>query len=300
MIKFMPNLTTLDLYSNKIDSISDVEDGTPLSFPKITELNVNDNPIQDWSHVLKLATMMPNLKRLACNSCSIPEIYLPSDNPVFKQLMALQLNFNKISTWQSIFCLNQIQTLTELKFRENPVTDNEAATTARQIVIASLANLKIFNGTEIEKVERFGAEVDFLKKYGVQYLDALKDPDKAKLNQFYQDHPRYLELVERFGAPEEHELRVQDTSLKANLLKVHISCPDCPEAKPLTKSLPPAMVISKLKNLLTRMIKPAKGQEIKLTYASADKKEVEVPLDNDMRDLFFYDIKSGDSIFVRW
>ena len=111
---------------------------------------------------------------------------------------------------------------------------------------------------------------------------------------------RYQELVDRFGAPEESELRVIDTSLKANLLKVHISCPECPEAKPLNKSLPPAMVVSKLKNLLTRMIKPAKGHDIKISYASSKKLEVEVPLDNEMRDLFFYNIESGDSIFVRW
>ena len=111
-------------------------------------------------------------------------------------------------------------------------------------MIASIAKLKIANGTEIEKVERFGAEVDFLKRYGLKYLQVSKDPEKLK--QFFEECPRYEELVKKFGAPEESELRVQDTSLKANLLKVNFLCPDHQDLPPLSKSLPPAMVVSKL------------------------------------------------------
>ena len=111
---------------------------------------------------------------------------------------------------------------------------------------------------------------------------------------------RYKSLVDRFGAPEESELRVKDTSLKANLLKLNFKCPDNPEIATLSKSLPPAMVVSKLQGLLTRLIKPARGKTVVLSYISVKKPEIEVPLDNDMRDLFYYNIESGDTVYVRW
>ena len=60
------------------------------------------------------------------------------------------------------------------------------------------------------------------------------------------------------------------------------------------------MVISKLQGLLTRLIKPARGKTVKLSYISAKKPDMEVPFDNDMRDLFFYNVESGDTVYVRW
>ena len=102
--------------------------------------------------------------------------------------------------------------------------------------------------------------------------------------------------MDRFGAPEESELRVKDTSLKANLLKLNFKCPDYPEVATLSKSLPPAMVVSKLQGLLTRLIKPARGKSVVLSYISVKKPEVEVPMDNDMRDLFYNNVENGDNV----
>ena len=213
-------------------------------------------------------------------------------------MYTFQVSNNKLKDWQSFYCLNYLPCLQEIKCRDNPIIDSESSQTSRQLVIASAANLKVVNGTEVEKVERFGAEWDFLKKYGLEYLDALKDQEK--LQHFHLKYPRYQVLVTRFGAPEESELRVKDTSLKANLLKVNIVCPDDSSVRPLTKSLPPAMVVSKLRGLLTRLIKPAKGKDLTLSYSSSKKPEFKVPFDNDMRDLFFYNVESGDTIYVTW
>ena len=96
----------------------------------------------------------------------------------------------------------------------------------------------------------------------MEYLEAVQCKNAEKLALFHKKHPRYKKLVDRFGAPEESELRVKDTSLKANLLKINFVCPDEKEVAPLTKKLPPAMVISKLQGLLTRLIKPAQGKTV--------------------------------------
>ena len=292
ILKKFPNLLVLHLYDNRITSINN-----GLCLNSLIELNLTGNPLDDWHTVMQVSEFCPKLQILVLNRCGITKIELKKDQTSFKFLRILQINGNKIDNWQSITCLNYLPSLMDLKYKDNPVTESESYSTVRQIVIASIANLKIANGTEIEKVERFGAEVDYLKKYGLEYLASLKND---KLPEFYQKYPRYEEFVARFGAPEEHELRVKDTSLKANLLKVKIVCPDDPSVQEINKSLPPAMVISKLRGLLTRLIKPARGKTLVLSYASAKKLEFEVPLDNDMRDLFFYNVENGDTIFVRF
>ena len=291
VLQFFGHLQVLHLYDNQITSIN-----SPYVMNTLVELNLTGNPLQDWSTVQQFS-QCSKLQILVLNRCHLTQIKLEKGQTGFQALKHLQINGNKLDNWASITCLNYLPLLMDLKYKDNPITESESYSNIRQVVIASIANLKIANGTEIEKVERFGAEVDYLKKYGLEYLQSVKDNN---LEPFYAKYPRYEEFVKRFGAPEESELRVKDTSLKANLLKVKIVCPDHPEVKEISKALPPAMVVSKLRGLLTRLIKPARGKTLVLSYASAKNLDFEVPLDNDMRDLFFYNVENGDTIFVRF
>ena len=292
ILGFMENLQCLQVYENEIQEI-------PIAHhaQNLVELNLTGNPLKTWENVMSISTL-PKLQRLSINKCELENIELYPEQSGFKMLKSLQICENKLNKWQSIFSLDFLPALQDLKYKDNPITDSESSTTSRQIVIASISNLKVANGTEIEKVERFGAEVDFLKKYGLAFLEGSKDEEK--LAKFHKDHPRYQALVKRFGAPEESELRVKDTSLKANLLKLSIICPDLKDTPRVSKSLPPAMIVSKLQGLVTRLIKPARGKSVNLSYISTIKPDLEVPLDNEMRDLFFYNVESGDTICVRW
>ena len=291
VLQFFGHLQVLHLYDNQITSIN-----SPYVMNTLVELNLTGNPLQDWGTVQQFS-QCSKLQILVLNRCHLTQIKLEKGQTGFQALKHLQINGNKLDNWASITCLNYLPLLMDLKYKDNPITESESYSNIRQVVIASIANLKIANGTEIEKVERFGAEVDYLKKYGLEYLQSVKDNN---LEPFYAKYPRYEEFVKRFGAPEESELRVKDTSLKANLLKVKIVCPDHPEVKEISKALPPAMVVSKLRGLLTRLIKPSRGKTLVLSYASAKNLDFEVPLDNDMRDLFFYNVENGDTIFVRF
>ena len=294
ILQYFANLLALNLYFNTLQNITSPPNGL---LSTLTELNLTGNPLCEWTNVMKFA-QLPKLQTLAVNECQLEKIALDKDKPGFELLKVLQICGNKLKEWQSIYCLDYLPSLREIKCRDNPIIDSENSQTSRQLVIAAVANLKVVNGTEVEKTERFGAEIDFLKKYGLEYLEAIKDLDK--LENFCVKYPRYQALVNRFGAPEESELRVKDTSLKANLLKVNIVCPDDTSVAPLTKKLPPAMIVSKLQGLLTRLIKPAKGKDLTLSYRSTQKPDMEVPLDNEMRDLFFYNVESDDTILVRW
>lgn len=90
--------------------------------------------------------------------------------------------------------MDKLSNLEDLKFRENPVLKNETAETARQLIIARIAKLKILNSTEILHDERRGAEYDYLKLYLPKWLEIENDAERRTL--FTNEHPRYPVLVD--------------------------------------------------------------------------------------------------------
>lgn len=86
-----------------------------------------------------------------------------------------------------------MENLEHLKIFKNPITELEELETTHQIIIAKIGNLKFLNGVEIESSERRGAEYDYIKKYGLEWLE-VKGTDKEK--EFLQTHNRYLELIQ--------------------------------------------------------------------------------------------------------
>lgn len=67
---------------------------------------------------------------------------------------------------------------------------------------------EILNGTGIERTERYGADIDYLKRYGLEYWAAVKQDE---LEAFRQNHPRYMTLVGKYGVIDEEELKEKDT-----------------------------------------------------------------------------------------
>ena len=194
-----------------------------------------------------------------------------------------------------------------LKFlsRSNPVLETENGETCRQLLIASVASLKVLNGTEIFKTERYGAELDYWKKYGLEYLDAAKD--EAKMEAFERRHPRYRRFLKVHGVPEAEELVVAKTDLKSRLLEVVVECPPLKENwKAPSKRLPPNLTVHKLRALLQRLVRTAASEkrlqahELVLSYRSALAPDIEVPFDNEMRELSFYGLENGDAVIVNW
>lgn len=92
--------------------------------------------------------------------------------------------------------------------------------TARQDVIAKLHRVKILNRNEIKYEERKGAEIDYLKRYGKNWLawqmaggdtEEEKSQKSQNLENFFEEHPRYLKLIDKYGAPEQSEMKVWPT-----------------------------------------------------------------------------------------
>ena len=93
-------------------------------------------------------------------------------------------------------------------------------------------------------------------------------------------------------------------SLKATLLSVVIDCPLIENFEKISKKLPQTMTVQKLRLLvqraLNRKLSGAMAHKLVMTVSSTKNPEVQVPLDNDMRDLFFYSVENGDTIYVKW
>ena len=100
-------------------------------------------------------------------------------------------------------------------------------------------NLNVIN----RRSERRGAEIDYWKLYGQQYLKARENEEDKTA--FAIRHPRYAEFVKLFGDPDDIDVnKVEDTTIKGNLVTVRIECPSKPGFKTVTKKLPPTMQVT--------------------------------------------------------
>ena len=286
-----PALKTLQVPINRITVIQSFGD----VFENLVGLNLSANPISDWGSVMHFSGL-PHLKTLILTECPFTEISIPADGTHFKALELLHICRIQLSHWRSVSALESMPKLKEIRMNGCSLLTTETPETARQLVIARIAQLAKLNGAEIEDQERRGAEIDYLKKYGLEFLDSKEDVQK-KMG-FEADHPSYNRLsIKHDWNPSLEELKPKDTRLAAGLLTLYIQCPNEPDFKIVTKKIPPKMLISKVKLLLQRVVKK-RPQDMQLSYVAKDK-EQEYQLDSDMRDLFFYDVESEGTILVR-
>ncbi|KAK4823819.1 hypothetical protein QYF61_006665, partial [Mycteria americana] len=271
-------------------------------------LDLSDNQLLDGNQ-LHLIAHLPRLEQLILRNTGISSIHFPDvgfgcKTKMFPSLKRLAINDNKISQWSSINELDKLPSLRSLQCHNNPFMDTEKnPETLRQLIIAKISQLEVLNKSEILPAERKGAELDYRKIFGNDWLAAGGNwnPEKNKPSEeFLAAHPRYPSLCLKYGAPEEGELKGrQPLTLKNQLLTLTIKCPEKPEQKPVEKKLPESMTIQRVKGLLYRLLK-IPGSELKLSYESAKLEGKEVELDNDLKPLQFYSIENGDCVLVRW
>ncbi|KAL3873874.1 hypothetical protein ACJMK2_036957 [Sinanodonta woodiana] len=298
--KICPSLEQLHVCFNSIGHL--FSSGNQLRQLKL--LNLESNRLHSWDELLKLGSL-PFLEVLIVSNNELDDIYFPDTSPcekskLFPSLKSLIITHNKVSKWKSIDELNKLQNLEKLKIMGNPLMDTANPETVRQLIIAKIRNLRRCNGTEVTE-ERKGAEIDYLKRYGLDWVKAggSQDPQKNRPSQeFTNTHPRYQELITVWGAPEDSELKQLSTTLKSNLLSVKIYCPLMPDREPVEKKLPASMTVQKLKALIQRLYKV--DSEVQLSYISQKMHGPEIELDSDLRQLSFFALETGDTVHVKW
>ncbi|NWX87959.1 TBCE protein, partial [Nothoprocta pentlandii] len=299
-----PALEELYLTSNNITVLERPEN----VLQTLKVLDLSDNQLLDGNQLHQIAHL-PSLEQLMLRNTGISSIHFPDagfgcKTKMFPSLKHLEIKDNQISQWSSINELDKLPSLRSLQCRNNPLMDTEKnQETLRQLIIAKISQLEVLNKSEILPAERKGAELDYRKIFGRDWIAAGGhwNPERNKPSEdFLAAHPRYPSLCLKYGAPEEGELeRQQPVTLKNQLLTLTIKCPDKPEQKPLEKKLPESMTIQRVKGLLYRLLK-IPGSELKLSYESSKLEGKEVDLDNDLKPLQFYSIENGDSVLVRW
>jgi hypothetical protein len=89
--------------------------------------------------------------------------------------------------------LSKLKSLTDLRFKSNPLNQSDRKENIRQYFIAKLLKLEYLNRTKVEYSERMGSEIDYLKKYVNDWLETKKI--KSKLENFQFEHPTYQILA---------------------------------------------------------------------------------------------------------
>ncbi|XP_041642028.1 tubulin-specific chaperone E isoform X1 [Cheilinus undulatus] len=293
-----PQLEVLSVEGNNITELQRPEG----VLQTLKTLSLCENPLNQDT-LLQIAAL-PRLEELNLSKTGLTELRFEDAAPgsvtaMFPALRNLYLDHNSISEWSVVDELAKLPSLLKLSCLSNRLASKDGnPQTATQLLIAKMGRLVVLNRCEIHPDERRGAELDYLKMFGEEWLKAGggRQPD----SQFTHQHPRYLTLIDKYGAPEEGELKKpEEFALKNELLKILFVFPEDADRKSIEKKLPASMVIQKVKGLLYRLLKiPA--VELKLTYTSPKMEGTEFEIDNDLKSLRFYSIEDGDRVLVRW
>uniref|UniRef100_A0A2K5YA57 Tubulin-specific chaperone E n=1 Tax=Mandrillus leucophaeus TaxID=9568 RepID=A0A2K5YA57_MANLE len=271
-------------------------------------LDLSSNQLIDENQ-LYLIAQLPRLEQLILSDVGISSIHFPDagigcKTSMFPSLQYLVVNDNQISQWSFFNELDKLPSLRALSCLRNPLTkEDKEANTTRQLIIASIGQLKTLNKCEILPKERRTAELDYRKAFGNEWKQAggHQDPDKNRLSEeFLRAHPRYQFLCLKYGAPEDWELKTQQPfMLKNQLLTLKIKYPDQLDQKVLEKQLPGSMTIQKVKGWLSRLLK-VPVSDLLLSYESPKEPGIEIKLENDLQSLRFYSVENEDCLLVRW
>ncbi|XP_078127983.1 tubulin-specific chaperone E isoform X1 [Sander vitreus] len=268
----------------------------------LKSLNVSCNPLEQRS-VLSIAAL-PRLEQLKLIKIGLSDIRFDDAAPgsqtaLFPALKNLNLDDNNISEWRVVDELAKLPGLVQFSCSGNPLASSDGnPKTATQMLIAKLGQLVLLNRNILRPEDRRGAELDYIKMFGEEWLKA---GGASQLStQFASQHPRYQSLINKYGAPEEGEFKKQEPfALKNQLLKINFVFPDDADRKPIEKKLPASMVVQKVKGLLYRLLK-VPAADLKLTYTCNKKVGTEFEIDSDLKTLQFYSIEDGDQVLVRW
>lgn len=257
-------------------------------FPNLTILDLEGNPIDSWEEVCKL-TVIPCLEHLNVENTGITQIYFQKSD-MFPNLKKLVITCNRIGDWESIGELDKLPRLEDLRFLKNPVLELETYPTCIQLIIARIGNLQVLNGAVLRSDERKGAEYDYIKKYGLEWLSVQSDIERKV--QFTRQHNRYETLIEKYGTPDESELTVKQTVIKESLIEVLF----VHNERMRVKKLPPTLLIQKLIMLAQKLF--ALSARPTLKYVSGVESEIEIELSDEGKELGFYSVQDGDKIIV--
>ncbi|KAI8587781.1 hypothetical protein BDZ88DRAFT_508625 [Geranomyces variabilis] len=278
-----PVLEELHFGFNRLDASPFDPPRDSFAFAHLRLLNLEYNNLTSWSAIKGLGRL-PCLTTLMLNGNAIENVEVPASNE-FASLTTLSISDNQLSSWAAIHALNSFPTLTTIRLQRNPILANLPPADARSILTARLANATVLNGAEITERFRRDAELFYLSLYAKDA--ATEDPAS-----FARTHPRHAALVALHGAPAIAPASATSTILKDRVLTLIFVYGE----KTVRKKVPINMGIRPLKVLVARVFKIPDATALVLTKMEEGGGDVE--LDDDLRDVDFYGVESGNKIRV--
>ncbi|ORX80350.1 RNI-like protein [Basidiobolus meristosporus CBS 931.73] len=260
-------------------------------FANLEVLDIESNRVEDWDAV-QVFSELPRLREINLSFNALNRLkYLGG----FEALESLNLTSCNIEQWGSIDQLNLFPRLRELRMRGNPVVSGSSEANARAMLIGRLGKLTNLNGTQITASERADLERFYLSSIA---KEALENPELV--------HPRYQELCQLHGAPVAAKNPLNDSNkLKDRLLAITITKREHKDAEPIKtvkKKLLGTMTIRSLKSLLQKLLQvPANQQMLYRRYLNGAEGQAQIldyPMDDDLREINYYGLESGEEILV--
>lgn len=275
-------------------------------FESLRLLNLEDNKIDSWEEVMRLAALQ-SLKQLHLSGNSISKIgfsgleatSVPTSSELikggvgFEKLETLLLANNRLSDWASIDALDSLPHLKDIRLTGNPVVDSNGSN-SRFMLIARLGKITSLNGSLVKPRERKDSEIRYVR-YIISTTSMCKEGDLAEL------HPRFAQLQAVHDVPIDsvHVGAAPATKkLAASLLQINIHCvaPSTGERPPVTKKLPASTTVGKLKLLCQGLFKL--NVEDQCLFLTDEDTPFPLPLDDDMETLGELGLMPGSTIVI--
>eukprot|EP00164_Ancoracysta_twista_P006539 GFYU01009116.1.p1 GENE.GFYU01009116.1~~GFYU01009116.1.p1 ORF type:complete len:599 (-),score=184.01 GFYU01009116.1:22-1722(-) len=280
-----PSLEEIHLVNNGLDTFCEEGDALVTEYPHLKVLNLEDCKVT-WKEISRFS-QHKNLDRIILAGNLVEEVVYDAASNAFPALQHLSLESTKVSSWQSVDQLNHFPQLVDVRLQKISLFDDIPANVSRIEVIGRVAKLRSYNGSEIRERERADCDKLYLKQC---LNNELSDEERHKA------HPRFKELLEKYGQPIMAKGDDGVTKLATEMLSLTIETRVGNFAAPTVKRCPSSMTIQQLKLLCGRIAR-TDPSDIQVMYR-ADTNSMPENMDDDTKQLSFYGVFDGGIIVV--
>ncbi|KAJ3034206.1 hypothetical protein HDV00_005377 [Rhizophlyctis rosea] len=286
---YLPLLSELHYGFNNFSTFNIPHTIPSTTFKSLTLLNLEHNALTSWKEIENVA-LLPNLEHLFLQYNAIPSITPPSTPNAFAKLRSLNLNNNQLMDWTSVHALNSFPSLKDLRLKFNPVLATVPPKDLHYVLVARVGRVTSLNGSVVGGRDRVDAELFYLGLVaGVR--------GTLSVAEFASEHPRWDELVKLHGEPNVAPTTATSNALKDRLLTLTLSCPS--KGKVVEKKLPRSMTVRMLRATVGRVFGVRGGGVRVVVLQKGDGgEERRVEMEDEMREVGFYGIESGDLVLV--
>jgi len=297
----LPQITELYLAANPLGR--DIAPLPAAAFPHVTVIDLSSCDVASWVAVKEACGALPSLQALVLDCNAIDNIS-PNDEEMFSNLTRVSLASTRLSSWSDVNAIATYPKLTSLRLTHIPLFSGKGASEVRPEVIARVAQLLVFNGSNVTARERMDSEKIYLRKMLRQKrIIEGEEAEEQSLAMFHNMNPRFNELNELYGAdllPMGGEGPSSGlSSMASDMVAVtlhNLSFASNGSLEPVSRKLPASLKVERLR----LMVKQLFGLEAHKQLLSIRTYKGAVPtlMDEDEATIGYFGAIDGADIFI--